>query len=152
MHLLNTENDGAALTSPGSSSQDPTARLKNERRANSVRARGRARHLQPAVTGRPGHTHRHMGATDDTRAKQLGGALVMDEPVHSAQVSLGHHILNWSPSKFTERARNALAIPQAGDNASAEVHTSLQPTFLGYCAASPHTHAVLQMREHERLY
>ena len=62
-----------------------------------------------------------MGATDDTRAEQLGGALVMDEPVHGAQVSLGHHVLNWSPSKFTERAGNVLTIPQASGNASAEV-------------------------------
>ena len=64
-----------------------------------------------------------MGATDDTWAEQLGGAHVMDEPVHCAQVSLGDHILNWSPSKFTERAGNVLTIPQASDNPSAEVKT-----------------------------
>ena len=76
----------------------------------------------------------------------------MDEPVHVTHVSLSDHILNRSPTEFTECARNALAIPQASDKASAEVDSSLQPTFFGHSAAPPYTHAVLQMREHERLH
>ena len=39
MHLLNADIDGDVLVSAGSPFHDLTARMKNERRANSVRAR-----------------------------------------------------------------------------------------------------------------
>ena len=54
MRLLNADIEGAVLVSAGNSFHDLTARMKNERRANSVRARGTSR--WPSLVARVART------------------------------------------------------------------------------------------------
>ena len=154
MRLLNTDIDGAILVSAGKSFHDLTARMKNERRANSVRARGTSR--WPSLVARVARTDALERLTIRERSSSAAFSLWMGlYNVHTCCRirSLSDHILNRSPTKL-------LIAPEMRLRYLRPV-TRQAPKLIHLCSLRfwitvqlPHTHMqqVLQMREHERLH